>query len=373
VLGALAVLGRYVALTLWPASLSVDYSFDALGIGPGFRANSDSVVAIGFLALAVLALRKSPGRRDVVQIGLLLAAASYSIVSNTIFVLGTILGERLFYLPSAGLCLAAAAIAQPLFAPNKAGRGRVLAAGAVAVAVAVAAITIDRDRSREWLTPVALFEAATRAVPRSARAQMELASAYGNAGRVDDAARHFAVALEIKPDYSSAAYNQGNTLARAARYEEAAAAYRQAIAIDPRFTRAWHNLALTERIRGRTDAWLEALGKAAESSPASAALQNEYAEALLTTEHYGEAVSAYDRVIASGAAVAATYFNRGVAHHHLGGCRVAVEDYRQAAAAPAPPGEAFTAAAGCLRELGRNEEAAAIEEAAKVANRGTRR
>src|SRR6185369_2760315 len=102
-LGALAILGRYVALTLWPARLSVDYSYDALAIGPGFVASADTAIALGFLAAAAWAAFRAPGRRNIVVVGLGLAAASFSIVSNTVLVLGTIMGERLFYLPTAGL------------------------------------------------------------------------------------------------------------------------------------------------------------------------------------------------------------------------------------------------------------------------------
>jgi len=241
------------------------------------------------------------------------------------------------------------------------------------VLLAGAAIAANRHRSAEWLTPVSLFEAAVAATPRSARAHMELASAYGNEGRVDDATRHFAQALAIKPEYAVAAYNQGNTLARARRYDEAAASYRSAIAIDARFSRAWHNLALTERLRGNSDGWVEAMRTAAQTSPQSSALQGELAEALLLTGRHAEAAAAYDKVVSSGHALAATYFNRGVARHHLGGCTDALEDYRLAMKAPDAAREAFAAAAGCLRELGRGDEAAELEQAAKVANRGTRR
>lgn len=372
-LGAVAVFGRYVRLTVWPSPLSIDYSYDALGIGDGFVANADTAVAVAFVAVAAWAALRGPGRRDVVAAGLLLAAASFSIVSNTVFVIGTILGERLFYLPSAGLCLAVAAMADPLFAARRGTRVPAIAALAAVVVLAGASIAVGRARAAEWKTPVTLFEAAVAAVPRSARAHMELGSAYGAVGRVEDANRHFATALEILPGYAAAAYNHGNVLARAGRYDDAAAAYRRALAIDRRFTRAWHNLALTERLRGRTEAWLEATREAALSSPHSVALQEELGEALLTTSRYEEAIEAYDAAIEAGSSAASSWFNRGVARHHLGGCAAAIDDYRRATAAPGAPRETYAALAGCLRQLGRDAEAAAAEAAGQVANRDTRR
>lgn len=368
-LGAVAVLGRYLLLTVWPSTLSVDYSYDALGIGPGFRANADTAVAVAFVAAALWAVRRGPGRRDVAAAGLLMAAASYSIVSNTVFVLGTILGERLFYLPSAGLCVAAAALAEPLFASPATRRG----AFAAVLALVAAALPVNRQRAAEWLTPVSLFEAAVRAVPRSARAQMELASAYGNAGRVDEALAHFAASLEILPEYASASYNQGNTLARAGRYDEAAAAYRQSVKANPNLARAWRNLALTERLRGNPDGWIDGLRGALLASPGSAELAGELGEALIASGRYAEAVAAYDDLLARGGASATAHFNRGVANHHLGGCAASVEDYRRSAASLGAPRAALAAAAGCLKELGRDAEAAEMEKAAQVANRDTRR
>jgi len=349
--GALAVFGRYVALTFWPASLSIDYSFNGLGIGPGFVASSDTLVALAFLAAAVAAAIRGPWRRDIVAVGLLMAAAAYAIVSNTLFVIGTILGERLFYLPSAGFVIAFAAIAEPWLAgaPSRR-RMATLAAGALLV---VAAIGVDRHRSLEWQTPVAVFEAAVRTVPESARAHMELATAYGAVGRNDDARFHFAKSLAIKPDYAAAAYNLGNMLAHSGRLADAAAAYRQALQANPRLSRAWRNLSLTERMLGHTSEWLNAIRETVKQLPNTPALANELGEALLAAGQYAEAIPVYDAIVASGSATAATYFNRGVARHHLGGCEAALDDYRRATSAPDPPREAFQAADGCLRQLGR--------------------
>jgi len=370
-LGALAVFGRYLALSLWPAALSVDYSFDALGIGPGFVASTDTGVALAFLGACLWAGLRGPGRRDVVVAGLLLAAASFSIVSNTVFVLGTILGERLFYLPTAGLCLAVAALVDPVFRSPQRRRRSIVAAACVLLVAA--SIAVDRARASQWLTPTTLFEAAVRVQPRSARAHMELGTAYGYAGRIDDSMKQFEAALEIWPEYAAASFNQGNALARAQRYQEAIAAYRRSLAAEPKLVRAWHNLALSERILGDPAAWLEAMRGAVSVAGGSPSLNNELGEALLANGRYDEAIAVYDGLVATGEAVAASLFNRGVAHHHLGGCAAAVEDYRLASAAPAPAPEAVAAAAGCLRELGRSEEAASIEQAGKVANRGIRR
>ncbi len=133
------------------------------------------------------------------------------------------------------------------------------------------------------------------------------------------------------------------------------------------------DLAATERLRGNADGLAEALQGFVRAAPGATAARQELGEALLAAKRPAEAVAVYDEVLAGGGGDAVAHFNRGVAHHHLGGCAAAVDDYLDAAAFPGPPGPAVAAAAACLRELGRTDEAAALEKTGKVANRGTRR
>lgn len=369
-LGAVSVLGRYLWLTLVGYPLSSDYSYDALAIHEGFA--GDRYAALAVVAVAAVAAAAWSTRRSApaIAVGVALGAAAYSIVSNIVVVIGTIAGERLFYLPSAGLCLAVGAALDPLLATAAARRR----AGVAALALACAAwVTIDRQRASQWHDAISLFEAAVSAVPRSARAHMELASAYGRAGRIDEAASHFESSLAIKPDYASAAYNFGNTLARAGRFDDAAVQYRRAIQSDANLTRAWHNLALVYRIQSRPDLWLEALAGAIGSAPQSADLQLEYAEALLNLGRNQEAADAYSQAIRLGTDTTVAYFNRAVARHRLGGCLAALEDYRAAASRPSAPAAVMQALKGCLLELGRSDEAAQVDAGGKVANQGTRR
>src|SRR5262249_46101503 len=107
VLTALRVLAMAAGLLVWPHGLSADYSYRQL---PVF----DSILAPGaWLGLGVAPLPPilpaAPWRRTpVAAFWLALALATYAIVSNVLFPIGTIFGERLLYLPSAGFCVLAA-------------------------------------------------------------------------------------------------------------------------------------------------------------------------------------------------------------------------------------------------------------------------
>ena len=269
--GALSVMGHYLWLLLWPHPLSADYSYNALAIGPGFIADRYSIVALVAMVAGAAAVWRTRRREPAIAFSLLMAVACYSIVSNLLLPIGTIMGERLFYLPSVGLCLALAPVLGRALETKKA------AAGLLAFAVATAWTAIDIDRARDWQTPVSLFESTVAAQPNSARAHMELASAYGSADMPERALAEFDVALALHPHYLSAWYNRANMLVRQARYEEAVLSYLEAIKLGKNFEPAWFNLGLTRRLQGRE-------AEAAEALEYAAALR---AAAKVATRHDG--------------------------------------------------------------------------------------
>ena len=165
-IGVLSVFGRYLWLTLWPWPLSVDYSYNALGIGPGFRGDAFSLlglVAAGMLGGYAWFARE---RQPAATFAILLTVIAYSIVSNAVVLIGTIMGERLFYLPSAGLCMLAGAIltARGRLANDTA--RKLLAFATTAFVVMFSIVTVAR--AADWKTRITIFEAAARAHPESA-------------------------------------------------------------------------------------------------------------------------------------------------------------------------------------------------------------
>jgi len=104
----LYTLGKYLVLLVFPHPLTHDYyprfiglkSFGDLGV-------MASLVAYGLLAWYAL---RGVGRRDPVAFGILFFLLTISIVSNLVFPVGTNMGERFAFMPSAGFCLAAAVL-----------------------------------------------------------------------------------------------------------------------------------------------------------------------------------------------------------------------------------------------------------------------
>ncbi len=353
--GCLAILGRYLALTVWPNNLSIDYAYDATGIGAQFYGDGYSLFAVATCAGLAWVGYRARREQPIVAFGLLTAAAAYSIVSNTVVLIGTLMGERLFYLPTLGLCLATAPLFERAF---QAFTPRV--ATALVCAPLVAYGLVSYRRAEVWRSPVALFESAATAYPRSARAHMELGSAYSAAGRSTEAVRAFEKAMEIHPAYGAAAYNLGNLHAHANRLGEAAAAYQRALDHSPALVQAWYNLALVRQMQNRPQDAIEAFDRAAELAPNDPVSQQSLADALLGMGRNEQAVVAYDRALAAGAPPQSARLNRGVARQRSYGCQSALEDYL--AVLRDNPGNqtARSNALACLQQTGRYEEARQI-------------
>ncbi len=324
VLAPFSILGRYLSLVAWPHPLSIDYSYNALGIAPGFRGDPWSLAGAAGLAAGIGAAwrwRSVPA----VPVGLGLSLASYTIVSNSVLPIGTILGERLFYLPSLGLCLAAG----PLVTAGL--RSRPAPTYAACVLLLAAWTAVDNQRSSDWRSPVALYSQTVRAVPESARAHMELAAALGRASRTREALEAFRRSLEIKPDYAVAAYNMGNMLVRDGDLDAARKAYRRAVEANPALDRAWSNMALTFQAVGDLEAWLATLREAAEANPRHAGLGIGHAMALAGMGRFEAAQQRFDALVAAHPELPEAFYGRALLRERLGGCRAAASDYRRAA------------------------------------------
>jgi Flp pilus assembly protein TadD len=258
--GAVAVVGLYALRLVVPLRLSADYSYDQIPVPETAldpRVLAGLGVIVGVAAAAWWARRRLPA----LTLGLLFMALTFALVSNLVVPIGTIMGERLLYLPSAGFCVALAAGLAAL------GRGRVLAAAVVVLVALYGGRTLARNPI--WREPLVFFSTMTADAPRSARAHAELGTALAEAGRLGDAEAAFARALAIKPEDPVTLYNWGVALGAAGRFDDAAAVYRRAIAAKPDFGRAFENLGGVESARGDQAAALAALRRARELTPES--------------------------------------------------------------------------------------------------------
>jgi len=208
---------------LFPLRLSADYSYRALLPSHHLLETGPLAGAAVLLVLAVLLLRarRTPQR----LLPLLLVILPLSIVSNVPFLIGTIYGERLLYVPSAGVCLAMGG----LVAGWLGARGS-LRTGAVALVLLVGILYPYRTslRNEEWRNEVTLFAAAARATPESVKVHLLLGQGRQRRGDLEGAEDAFRASAAIDPTYGHAFVALGRLFLQQERWSEARAPFLEA-------------------------------------------------------------------------------------------------------------------------------------------------
>ena len=260
---ALRVAWKYVALQIFPAKLSFDYSYNAIRLYGDWVHNLPVVL----ITLAVIALwlwavrvRRTPG---------VLAGAIYlggfAATSNVLMPIGTIMGERLAYLPSAGFCLTVA-----LLWAQAEKRQRALSWAALAlILVALGWRTVVRNR--DWRSNTTLYLSAAKVVPDSARVHLALGAYYMETANLDAARKELQTSLEIYPPYPEAAEFLGLTLARGNDDQGALPLLQRALSLtrrdSPRYIERALNLAVMQVKLGRNEDAMKMLKEVLAQEP----------------------------------------------------------------------------------------------------------
>jgi tetratricopeptide (TPR) repeat protein len=209
ILNALRVAWKYVALQIYPAVLSCDYSFNQI---PVYRDLSQTwLAAVAAFAAAgawIWAVwKRKPGWALAGGIYL----AGFAATANLLVPTGTILGERLAYLPSAGFCLLLALVWNWIRKKKELTAWELLAAIVLVLSVRTAI------RNRDWKDNIALYSSAVRAVPNDAKMHSNLAGQYFSRNQLDLAAAEYQAALRINPGspdalafYAALEFRRGN-------------------------------------------------------------------------------------------------------------------------------------------------------------------
>ncbi len=224
---AVAVAGRYAVLLVFPRTLSPDYSFAeiepvASALDPHLLAG---IAALGLAAAAILLARR---RAPLLAFAAVFALAVFFPVSNLAVPIGTVMAERLLYLPSAGLCLAAGMLWGPI-ARRLGPRGAVAALGAVLLVASVRTVAA----SAVWRDDFALASHAAQASPRSVKSLGNLAVELAVRGRSQEALGLLGRALALAPDFWPNRINLSGVLLSTGDLEGAEAQVARVLEADP--------------------------------------------------------------------------------------------------------------------------------------------
>src|SRR3990167_11556474 len=92
----------YLEKLLWPINLSADYSYNTIKVVTNLFNSWQSITGLMVLFILIMALVLPRTRKSILALGVVIFLFPYLIISNLIFPIGTIMGERLMYFPSLG-------------------------------------------------------------------------------------------------------------------------------------------------------------------------------------------------------------------------------------------------------------------------------
>lgn len=226
VLTALWIQCLYLFKTVLPITLSADYSYKQIRLVMGLD-DPRAWAGLTLVAAALLVVWRTRQLRAPV----LAYAILFSCTANVLFPIGTMMGERLAYVPSLAVSLLLAILLV---------RTKYWKEIMIVVALTFGARTVVRNL--DWLSPDRFYTKMVETSPNSAKVYYF----YGilRAARGDDtgAIQAYDRAIAIYPAYSEAFLNRGNAWARLGKRDEAMANYRQCLRFDPGHAGAAANL-----------------------------------------------------------------------------------------------------------------------------------
>lgn len=252
-------LGKYLLLMVFPHPLTSDYYPRHIAI----QSFSEPMVWLSLLLNAGLFLYAAigllKGRRNPVTFGIFFYFASLFIVSNIPFPIGTNMAERFIFMPSAGLCLAAAGLICHAISKNPNWKNALLA---IFVLLCLAAAAKTFLRNPDFASNLKLYRADIKISANSARMQhgyaaliiaeaMKEKDASKKAGLLDESIAHLDKSLEINPTYAEAFYARGAAHFLRKNYDAAIADFEKSLSIVPGRPEVVNNLAATTLEAGK--------------------------------------------------------------------------------------------------------------------------
>jgi len=265
ILNALRVAWKYVELQAYPATLSYDYSYNAIRLYADWKhtlpAAAAALMVLGLWIWTVWTKRASWMLAGAIYLG------AFAVTTNLFVSTGTVMGERLAYLPSAGFCLLVALI----WAQLEGWRPEVARVLAICVLGALAGRTVLRNQ--DWRDNLTLYSKDIQAVPESVRAHLNLGDEYLRRRQVQAAHDEYATALKIYPDSEGALERYGLAETLMGQDREACADLAKALALtqkdDPSYDLMAWNLATVLTKVGREDEALAVLNREIDESRGS--------------------------------------------------------------------------------------------------------
>jgi protein O-mannosyl-transferase len=212
----LLTFGMYLKLLIFPHPLTYDYYPKQIPIISWleWRAILPFLIYSSLLVFAIIKLRK----KHIISFAVLFYLATFSIVSNIVFPIGTFMNERFMYISSFGFCLAIGYLLSILM--QKSGVTRIV--GLFVLLFILSGYTYKTiDRNKAWKNDFTLFVTDVETSSNSAKSNcsaggkliehaMPLKDTLERKKYFEDAIKYLEKAISIHPTYADALLLLGN-------------------------------------------------------------------------------------------------------------------------------------------------------------------
>tara|TARA_Y100001960_G_C14739503_1_gene862171 strand:+ start:424 stop:2169 length:1746 start_codon:yes stop_codon:yes gene_type:complete len=296
IFNAVLITSKYIGLIILPYKLSADYSYNSIPL-------VDISPIIGWAIIASLGIaivwmvRVYVSTPRVWMFTVLWMGISFSVVSNAVVPIGTIMAERLVYLPSVGFALLV----------GSALRHNVLGCDhqpirkcwllTLVITLIVSGLLLSARRNEVWKDNFTLFSATIASYPENAKARNGLGTEFKKRGKKLQAEKEFRRAIEIRPDMRTAHYMLGKLQYESGDFRQALESYQMALNIDAGYPEAILNLGATYQRLGDNSAAVQAYKRALDLRPGWLIALENLANAIYATGEFEHAAALYEKLL----------------------------------------------------------------------------
>jgi Tfp pilus assembly protein PilF len=306
---AFMVLGRYLMVLLVPWRLLSDYSLRSFPLVSGAGIILSVLIAAMFAGALLLAYRKRREHPSYIY-GLALFIFPYFLISNIILPIGTIMGERLMYFPSAGIMLIGAAGIDSLWDRS---RNTALALLTV-ILVFYAGQTILRNR--DWYDDRTLTARDFQKAPENIKFLANLALDAKQNGNPVQAEQLYRKALAIFPDFAEGYSGMARLAYERGEVASASESYRKAADLAPNDFVMQFNYASVLIKQNLFDAAETRLRTAISHTPGAAMLYRSMGNLRMSQNRFQEAIDYFEQALRLGDTKEICYTNMAASAYY---------------------------------------------------------
>ena len=300
---ALVSYAKYLLLTFWPNDLAVYYPFAGI---PAWE-----IIGAAFLLIGITVFCVSQRRiRPYLMVGWLWFLGTLVPVIGIVQVGGQIMADRYFYIPSIGLFIA---LVFGFADIAKSWRVAPALSAGIAGGILLILATLTNAQIQRWRDSFTLFEHTLAVTPPNLRIEHNLGVALGASDRYDEAAAHFAKALQIDPNFYDGLVAMGVTRAHQGRLPEAIEYFQDAIRTQPDAPKARVQLAHALWTQNGDQAALEEMRRASQLAPKDADIRADFGLALALVGRIPEAIEQHHEALRLNPNSAEAHNNLGLA------------------------------------------------------------